>query len=342
MASTNSTEMTTVGDGFVPVIDFLPFYSGRAKAKEALAKQIDEACRTAGFYVIVGHGVPAKLLENVERSARNFFDLPLDEKMKLHVGTAASTVGYAAIGDRALAYTKGKKSPPDLNESFSIAKVDADTSDPYYSSSVAQTLIPESRWPNSRTEFKKVLIEYYKVMADLARHLMGVSALALQLPENVFDNKIDRHISRLHLRMYPEQRRRPLPGQLRAGEHTDYGTITILRPGDTVGGLQVIDRNGIWHDVPTVPDSFVINQGDLMARWTNDRWISNLHRVINPPEDAGGGSRRLSIVFFQIPNYDAVIECLPTCKASDEPAKYGSIQVAEYYRLKREQQRGAA
>jgi isopenicillin N synthase-like dioxygenase len=89
-----------------------------------------------------------------------------------------------------------------------------------------------------------------------------------------------------------------------------------------------------------IPSSYVINQGDLMARWTNDRWISTLHRVANPPEDAGGGTRRLSIVFFHHPNYDALIECLPTCKAPGEPAKYEPVTVADYYAMKKRQQRG--
>ena len=115
------------------------------------------------------------------------------------------------------------------------------------------------------------------------------------------------------MRLYPEQKIAPLPGQLRAAAHTDYGTVTILKPGDTVGGLQVADSDGNWHDVPMIPGSFVINQGDLMARWTNDRWLSTLHRVANPPEEAKGGSRRLSIVFFHHPNYDATVSCLPTC-----------------------------
>lgn len=175
MSASRSGAITThVGDGFVPVVDFSPFHSGTAKDKQDLAKQIDEACRTVGFYVMTGHGVSAELLARVEREARDFFDLPLDEKMKLHVGTAATTVGYAAIGDRALAYIRGRKSPPDLNEAFSIAKADIDPNDPYYQTALAKSLIPENRWPDNRPEFKRALTEYYKVVAELARELMGL------------------------------------------------------------------------------------------------------------------------------------------------------------------------
>ncbi len=329
-------------DGFVPIIDISPLFSANSTDRRSLAKQIDKACRDVGFYVTTGHNVRASLLADVEAEARNFFDLPLDQKMKLHVGLSASAVGYATIGDRALAYTRGEKTPPDLNESFSIAKVDVNPADPYFHTETAKSLIPENKWPEGHEKMRSAFEDYYKRMARLAADLLGLSAIALALPEDYFVDKIDRHISRLTLRLYPEQTEKPLPGQLRAGPHTDYGTITILRPGDSVGGLQVIDRDGVWHNVPSVPDSFVVNQGDLMVRWTNDRWLSNLHRVVNPPEDAGGGSRRLSIVFFYHPNYDVVIDCLPTCRDEGEAAKYEPIKVADYYSLKRQQQKAPA
>lgn len=329
------------GDGYVPVIDVEPYFTGDEHAKQRVADQIGAACREIGFYIITGHGIPPALVDRVERVARTFFDLPLDEKMKLHIGKEPGACGYSAMGDKSLAYTRGEKSPPDLNESFQAAKLDADLSDPYYQTAEARRLVPPTPWPECLPEMKDACVEYYDRMGELACDLLRLSALALDLPERFFDPKIARHIGRLTLRLYPQQKAAPLPGQLRAGAHTDYGTVTILRPGDSVGGLQVADRQGQWHDVPVIPDSFVINQGDLMARWTNDHWISTLHRVVNPPAEASGGNRRLSIVFFHHPDYDALIECLPTCKDS-EGAKYPPVTVAEYYALKRQQQKGAA
>ena len=127
------------------------------------------------------------------------------------------------------------------------------------------------------------------------------------------------------------------PGQLRAGEHTDYGTITILRPENVPGGLQVLDRSGAWLDVRTVPGSYVINIGDAMQYWTNDRWISTLHRVVNPPRDLAGSTRRQSIVFFHTPNDDALIECLPTCHDAANPPRYAPVAAGEHLRRKSEQ-----
>ncbi len=331
-----------LGDEFVPVIDIAPYFAGGPEAKRRVADQIGKACREVGFYIIVGHGISPALIDRVDRTARDFFDLPYDEKMKLHIGAEPGAVGYTAMGDKALASTRGQKTPPDLNEAFQTSKVDADFADPYYQTAAATKMVPPTRWPESLPEFKELCSTYYDQMGRLARDLLRLSALALDLPEKFFDDKVDRQIGRLTLRLYPEQKGKPLPGQLRAGAHTDYGTVTILRPGNSIGGLQVADRNGDWHDVPVIPSSFVINQGDLMAHWSNDHWLSTLHRVTNPPEQALGGNRRLSIVFFHHPNYDALIECLPTCTGAGDPPKYKPVTVAEYYALKRTQQRATA
>jgi isopenicillin N synthase-like dioxygenase len=326
--------------GFVPVIDIAPYLAGTLEEKRRVAGELDRACREVGFYVIVGHGVDPALVDAVEAVSRAFFDLPLDEKMNVHIGKVPGGVGYSAIGDVALASTRGEATPPDLNETFQIAKVDV-TDDAYFQNDAARGMIPRNRWPERPAALKALYGAYYLRMGSLAADLMRLSALALDLPESWFDDKIDRHISRLNVRLYPEQKVAPLPGQLRAGAHTDYGTVTILKPGDTVGGLQIADTHGNWHDVPMIPGSFVINQGDLMARWTNDRWLSTLHRVANPPEEARGGSRRLSVVFFHHPNYDATVSCLPTCVAAGAEPNYAPIAVSDYYRLKKTQQRAA-
>jgi isopenicillin N synthase-like dioxygenase len=341
-ASVRSLESPQLGDGYIPVIDIAPYFNGRTADKLRVAEQIGRACRDIGFYIILGHGVPEELVDAVDRNAREFFDLPVEEKMKLHAGKDTGTCGYAAMGERSFAYTRGEKSPPDLHESFQVSKLDADLSDCYFQTPIAKKLVPPNQWPQGHPQMRVVLTDYYRKMAMLARDLLRLSALALDLPETYFDGKVDRHISRLSLKLYPQQEAKPLPGQLRAGAHTDYGTVTILRPGDCVGGLQIADASGNWHDAPVIPRSFIINQGDMMARWTNDRWLSTLHRVVNPPEEARGGNRRLSIVFFHTPNYDTLVECLPTCRGPDDNAKYQPVSVADYYAMKRQQQRGAA
>ena len=324
----------------VPVIDMTPYFAGTPEGKRRVAAELGRACRDVGFYVIVGHGVDPQLIEQVESVSREFFDLPIAEKMKVHVGDTPGAVGYTAVGDTALAYTRGQVAPPDLNESFQIAKVDV-TDEPYFQSTAARGLVPRNRWPEQPSALKTLYTKYYLRMGTLAADLMRLSALALDLPESYFDDKINCHISRLNVRLYPEQKIAPLPGQLRAAAHTDYGTVTILKPGDSIGGLQFADRTDYWHKVPVIPGSFVVNQGDLMARWTNDRWRSALHRVANPPKEAKGGSRRLSIIFFHHPNYDTTVSCLPTCIVPGEAPAYEPITVSDYYIMKKSQQRAA-
>ena len=159
-----------------------------------------------------------------------------------------------------------------------------------------------------------------------------VTALLLDAPEDFFDDKVDRHISRLRVRNYPEQPERPRPGQLRAGAHADYGSLTILKAEAKPGGLEACNQTGEWVEVPIVSGTFVVNVGELMARWTNDRWPATLHRVVNPPRAQALGSRRQSIVFFHNPNYDAEIRCVPSCADPAHPARYPVTTSGEHLR----------
>jgi isopenicillin N synthase-like dioxygenase len=158
------------------------------------------------------------------------------------------------------------------------------------------------------------------------------------LPEDYFEPAIDRHITNLCLNYYPPRRTPPLPGQLRRGAHTDYGSLTILHQDDAPGGLQVRVSDD-WADVPHIPGSYVINIGDLMARWTNDRWVSTVHRVINPAA-ADAGRERLSIPFFHQPNHDALIECLPSCATEARPPRYAPVTSGEWVRRQTRRQVG--
>ena len=123
----------------------------------------------------------------------------------------------------------------------------------------------------------------------------------------------------------PATAKPPLPGQLRAGAHSDFGSVTLLATDGSPGGLQVKMPDGAWHDIMPVEGAYIVNLGDLMAQWTNDRWRSTLHRVVTPPLDLAANSRRHSMVFFHQPNFDALIECLPTCLAPGERPKYAPV-----------------
>jgi isopenicillin N synthase-like dioxygenase len=164
----------------------------------------------------------------------------------------------------------------------------------------------------------------------LAGKLMHISALALDLDENYFDPYFDRMTTNLRFVDYPHQTVAPLKGQLRYGAHTDFGGFTILRQDDAPGGLQVLGPDKKWVEVKPIPGSFVVNTGDLIQRWTNDRWLSNVHRVTNPPLNASSSTRRLSVVFFSQPNHDADISALPSCVKPGEAGKYPPVKAYDH------------
>ena len=185
-------------------------------------------------------------------------------------------------------------------------------------------------WPGEPAGFVEAWQAYYRAMEGLAARIMQVFAVALDLDEDFFAPFIDQPISALRALNYPEPKAPPLPGQLRAGAHSDYGSLTILLPESAPGGLEVLAPDGNWRPVPPVPGAFIINIGDLMARWTNDRWVSTLHRVANPPPDAEGSVRRQSLAFFHQPNWQAEIACLPGCLGAGRAARYAPVRSGPY------------
>ena len=316
----------------VPVIDIAPFGTSGDRARplerDAVVRAVGAACTDIGFFTIAGHGVPAALVDRMIATSREFFDLPPGEKRRMARPRPEQSRGYLSLGAENLSYSRGDASTTDLKEFFAIGPVDV-PDEAYYRAPEAYPSLAPNLWPDRPAALRSVWTEYYRAMEELAAGLMRIFALALDLPEDFFRDKTDRHISGIRANHYPEQVEPPAPGQIRAGAHTDYGAVTILLP-DRVPGLQVLSRGGVWVDVSAPPDAFVCNIGDLMQHWTNDRWISTMHRVANPPREAAAGNRRLSIPFFHQPNYDALIECLPTCCGPDNPARYEAVTSGQH------------
>jgi isopenicillin N synthase-like dioxygenase len=317
----------------VPIIDISPYHHGDADARRALAATVDRTCREIGFMVIAGHGVEPALISAVETSSRAFFDLPLEEKMRIVRPAPDVTRGYMPMKAEVLVASRGGTGPGDLNESLMIGPVDVSDA-PYYTAPAAGRHFAPNLWPADPSGLRAAYESYYRVMDRLAIDLMRIFAMALGLPEGYFDSSVDRSISRLRVRNYPAPVTPPEPGQLRAGAHSDYGSLTILKTEDRPGGLQVRSAAGAWLDVPHLPGTFVVNIGDMLARWTNDRWVSTLHRVVNPPADKAAESRRQSVVFFQNPNYDAPVACLPGCAEPGAAPKYPPTTAGGHLREK--------
>ena len=313
----------------VPVIDVAPFLAGLPDGRMRVVAEVRAACEGIGFFTIVGHGVDGDIIAALRDTARAFFALPESEKNKVRPPVGGVPRGYRAIGDEGLAYGAGEATPPDLKEVFHLGPPDFPADD-YHTCDGAAAHFIENVYPAEPAGFRDVVVRYYRTVETLCQRIEEMFALALDLPADFFRPYTDKQIGALRIIRYPPTEAPPLPGQLRAGAHTDYGTFTVLLSENRPGGLQVRTRGGDWIDVSTPADSFVINIGDLMMRWTNDRFVSNPHRVAVPPADAGTAADRLSVVFFHHPNYDAEIACIPTCTSDATPPKYPPVFAGPY------------
>ncbi|GAA3955417.1 isopenicillin N synthase family dioxygenase [Allohahella marinimesophila] len=317
----------------VPAIDLSAAFEGGPEDRQRTGDEIDRTCREIGFFTITGHGVDKALIDDLRDQSYRFFNQPLEQKKRsapVHVDTPR---GYRGLGFEALAHGNADATPPDLKEYYHFGR-EQWPDEPYYTSPEGQQYFVPNIWPDEPPGWADSAAAYYAAMETLTSKLLGLAALGLGLDEHFFDDKIDRHITAMRINHYPAQVSSPESRQLRAGAHTDYGLLTILNGENTPGGLQVQTRQGNWVDVETAPDSFVVNIGDLLMRWTNDRWVSNTHRVVNPPAGVPQCSR-LSIAFFHHPNYDTIIKCVATAGEAKYPPVSSGDYRAEKYRQTR-------
>ncbi|MGE3922793.1 MAG: isopenicillin N synthase family dioxygenase [Lautropia sp.] len=304
----------------IPVIDLAPYFDGSAKTR--VADAVRDACERIGFLVVTGHGVADSVVDALYRQALAFFDLPLDEKLRVQKPAGAVSKGYGAMGVKTVGKDRDPTLKPSLHESFAIGPPDL-PDDPYYADPAAISTFTPNLWPERPVGLRAAMTAYYREMERLAAGILSIFATALDEPQAYFAARIDRHASILRTINYPALTRVPEAGEQRSGAHTDTTAITILKTDDAPGGLQVRLPDGRWLDVPKIASGFVVNIGDILMRWTNDRFVSTMHRVVNPPAEAGVQARRLSIPYFCMPNHDAVIECLPSCVGAG--AKYPPI-----------------
>jgi isopenicillin N synthase-like dioxygenase len=292
-----------------PIISLAGAYSDDLAARAAVAAEVRAACLDKGFLYIVDHGVPLDVIEGVLAEARRFFARPLAEKMAVAMSPARYNRGYEPIRGQILE----AGTPPDVKEGFYIGNELA-ADDPRVLAGVFNH--GPNQWPAGLPGWREVLTDYYRRMTALCRVVMRVLALALELPEDYFDGFCEDALCNLKLLHYPPQPANPLPDEKGCGAHTDWGAVTFLLQDD-VGGLQVWDPDDGWIDAPPVAGAFVVNLGDLIARWTNGRFRSTLHRVINV-----SGRERYSVPFFFTGRPDHVVACLPGCLGDGEVAAY--------------------
>lgn len=302
--------------GSVPILDLSDWYAGEPSAREALASQVDAALRSVGFFLVTGHGVGRETRDGVRVAAREFFALPPEAKQRYAVTVAGR--GWLPPGVEANAYAEGTETPPDLKESFTLGseeKTGVREVDDYW--------FQDNVWPEETPRLRVVVQDYVARMRRLADDLLEICALALQQPPDFFTAAGDHPTHTLNINWYPPLSvvGDPLPDQYRIGPHTDFGTVTILDREPGTGGLQVWNAaEDAWENAPYDPDAFTINTGDLLARWSGDRWTSNRHRVLPPSADAPAESL-VSLVYFHETNHDTVVHALqpPIGRRNDHP-----------------------
>ena len=291
----------------LPVLDI----SGDADPVTAasLSTRLDEACRGIGFFAVTGHDVEPWLLNGVLDAARQFFAQPIEVKRRVAIERSDHHRGYAGIEGELL--QPGLKA--DLKETMDFG-VERSPDDAELS-----PLEGPNQWPDL-AGFRDTVEQYQAAVLHAAHRVLRLVAAALALDADFFDARLRRPLVGTRLIHYPGVEsglaHQAPPDQLGCGAHSDYGCITLLHT-DGTSGLQLRAVNGEWHDVIAPPDSFIVNLGDMLARWTNDRYRATVHRVQSPV-----GCARYSVPTFVNPSYDSAVDCLPSCLEAGERPKY--------------------
>lgn len=303
-----------MGELTVPVIDL-------GDAPAAVARAVDDAARTVGFMQILGHGIPQSVLDAFTTALDEFFALDPETKNAYRCPPELNR-GYTAPRSEALANSLGLATAADLFEAFNVG-------------------VPEpSIYPSEIPEFEAAVSAYFAEAGRVARALVRVFGVALGLGAEYLTQFTDHSLEVLRLNNYrlPSPEVELEPDQLGMGAHTDFGIVTVLW-ADPVPGLEILTADGAWQPVVPEPGALLVNLGDALARWTNDQWLSTMHRVA-PPRIDGELVPRRSAAFFHDGNVDAVIAPLPGCVDAEHPARYAPISVGEHIAAKLAGSRG--
>lgn len=316
------------------LIDFSAFLHGSPAAKLSTARSVTNAFKTSGFLYLSNHGIPPSTVQTVFSTSAKFFDRPQSQKDSLGWTTPQSNRGYVAKGREKVTQSENpdeiaklRASNPDLKESMEIGREGVED-------------LP-NQWPeeldDDGRDFTKTMKAFFLTCKDLHIQVMRAIALGMGLDEHFFDEYTYGGDNNLRLLHYPPVSKavfKSNKGQVRAGEHSDYGSITLLFQ-DSRGGLQVRSPKGTFVNATPIPRAIVVNAGDLLARWSNDEIKSTRHRVVEPPpkpgdEEKGMYDARYSVAYFCNPNFGNWIEALPGTWEDKGGKKYSGITSGDY------------
>ena len=296
----------------IPVIDFAPAFKGEPGALDAVAAQVRHACENVGFFYMAGHGVPQEVIDGAFDASREFHAQSVDDKMRLKINE--NNIGYLPVNQSMQrASTVHKAVRPNYNESFFISH---DRGADHRDVLAGLPLRGRNQWPEGHAAMRAAMVRYFKALEGAGERMLPVLARALDMPANHFDRFFaDEAHAQLRFLHYPPQESQD-DEQFGQAPHTDNSFITMLAR-EKVPGLAVRLTNGEWLAPPVIPGTLLVNLGNLMKRWSNDRFLSTPHGVLND-----SGIDRYSIAFFYSPNPASTIECLPSCTSADDPPHY--------------------
>jgi|SRR5579871_234241 len=297
----------------VPVLDLTPLNEGAPLGP--LAAELRRACETIGFFYVTRHGVEREVVDDVFEATRRYFALPYEKRMELRIDERFRR-GFMPQG-----INQHPGYAPDLKESFEYA-LDLPLEDPDVAA--GRPLHGPNRWPSDMPWLRAAAERYFDETLALGKRLLRLFAVSLELDEDYFLRYTTKPMVQTRLFHYPPQPPAADEKQLGVAPHTDYGMITLLTQ-DPIGGLELRKRDGEWIAAPWIADTFVINLGDMFKVWTNDLYVSNLHRVVNRT-----GRERYSIPTFFNLDYDTPVSCLPSCQSAAHPPKYKPIRSGDY------------
>jgi len=291
----------------IPVIDLKGLVAGDSGAPAAVARQVTEALETIGFFGIRNHGVDEETIAAGFDASRAFHAEPLDRKLTLKINNGHR--GYMPMADQ----HRAEAEHPNLSASF-LCGVELAADDPDVLQGLPLHAV--NQWPASLPDFREAMEDYHRAMTTLGLRLVDVFETALEVEPGYFSKFFEKPMAFIRALQYPPAPADIADVQFGAAPHSAFGFVTILAQDD-VGGLQVQTLSGDWIDAPNQPGVLLVNIGDMLMRWTNDRFRSTVHRVVNAE-----GVERYSIPFFFDPSFDARVECIDSCCSPDNPPQY--------------------
>src|SRR5262245_27308661 len=311
---------STMIGGEIPLIDVSGFLAGEPGAAERAANELRFAFEHVGFYYLAGHGVPQSLIDTAYAEAARFHAQPIERKLAVKVDE--HNIGYMPIARKPPPNAAAQGKRPSQNEAYFLRRERGPDAPDVIANRRFHAM---NKWPSESDlpGFRANMLAYASTLEALCKKLVRLYALALDLPVDYFDTCFAKPHIILRMSRYPL-----IDGAddtiASLVPHTDSGFMTLLPP-NKVQGLEILLPDGRWMEAPGVPGAFVVNGGDILHRWTNERFLSTPHRVRNL-----SGQLRYAVPFFCDPDHDTIIECLPSCQSAGQPAKYPPIKMGDY------------